>query len=160
MASPSCDFGDSVRILKIPCQALGRSAVFRLGNQFDIVTARDLATLETATVIRTANRTISNWKALAVELEKDFGMLGSLKGLDGREGRLWHSLTIGRCRSCLKDLPKVQDTRARNCKIIASVQLTLSGKLNANLNASFTVLSSHAHYPQAWNWTFVCTDPS
>ena len=91
MASPSCDFGDSVRILKIPCQALGRSAVFRLGNQFDIVTARDLATLETATVIRTANRTISNWKALAVELEKDFGMLGSLKALDGREGRLWHS---------------------------------------------------------------------
>ena len=91
MASPSCDFGDSVRILKIPYQALGRSALFRLGNQFDIVTARDLAPLETATVIRTANRTISNWKALAVELEKDFGMLGSLKALDGREGRLWHS---------------------------------------------------------------------
>ena len=50
------------KILKIPFNALRKSAAFRLGAELGMVVPRELRSLEIATVIRTALRTIDCWK--------------------------------------------------------------------------------------------------
>lgn len=67
------------------------SAIFHLQRQCGLVSPRDLSTLELATVLRTAHRTIDNWKFLRHELETEFSMHACLDSLIARDGRMWLS---------------------------------------------------------------------